>query len=113
MTWTNEDGKTYEFDSDHLEKECEEIASNLANGDFNIDYLLSMPEEHRYDDDNNWIDEYNKVCKCFEVNLHDDTLELHCKGESIVDSRIKSYIMSMGLDPQLNLIVDLVAEEGI
>lgn len=113
MEWTNEDGKTYEFDSDHLEKECEQIALNLARADLNLDFLLSMPKEHRYDEENNWIDEYNKVCECFEVEHHDDTLELHCQGEPIVDCRIKSYIMNMGLDPRFNLIVDIVAEEGI
>ena len=112
-TWTNENNEIYTFDMDHLEKECEEIALNLANGDFNIDYLLSMPKEHRYDNDNGWIDEYNKVCTCFEVHHHEDTLPLHEQGEEIVDNKIKSYIMNMGLDPRLNLIVDIVAEEGI
>lgn len=113
MIWTNEDGKTYEFDSDHLEKECEEIALNLANADLDVDFLISMPKEHRHDEENNWDKEFHKVCSAFEVEHHADTLELHCQGELIVDNKIKSYIMSMGLDPRLNLIVDITAEEGI
>lgn len=112
-TWTNENNETYTFDMDHLDEECEQIASNLGEGSFDYSLLLSTPPEHRFDDDNDWCEEYHKVCECYEIKHHDDTLPLHEQGEKIVDDRIKSWIMTMGLDPQLNLLVDLVAEEGI